>query len=111
MMWRGGVERFQSLDEIFEIGNHFRRAAGQIDRGDIRLRQPIDHAIDRLARHDFLALRPGVHVAMDAGEIAKLADVDLQNLRLRVPQRKRMLGEFARKAVVGRQIHKCRRRA
>ena len=85
-------ERFQPFDEIFEIRNHFRRAAGQIDCRNVGLREPIDDAIDRLARHDFLALRSGVHMAMNAGQIAELADVDLQDLRFGVTKRQRMLG-------------------
>ena len=70
-------ERFQAFDEILEVGNHFRRAAGQIDRWDVGFREPVNYPIDRFAGHDFLALWSSVHVAMNAGEIAEFADIDL----------------------------------
>lgn len=50
--------------------------------------------------------RPGVHVAMNAGQVAELTDIDLQDLRLRVAERERVLSELARKRVVGRQVHR-----
>ena len=87
-------ERFQPFDEIFEVGNHFRRAASQIDCRDVGLREPIDNPVDRFAGHDFLPLRSGVHMAMNAGEVAELADIDLQDLRSRVTQRKRVLASL-----------------
>ena len=96
------AERLQVFNEIPEVGNHLRRAARQIDRRDIGLGQPIDHPVDRFTGHDFLALRPGIHVAVNAGEIAEFADVDLQNLRPGVTKWERMFGQFARKTVVGR---------
>ena len=80
------VEGFYPLNEITKIGNHLGCAAGKIDNRDFRFGQPIDHAIDRLVGHDFFALRAGVHVAMNARQIAKLADVDLKNLRARATQ-------------------------
>ena len=86
-------QRFQPLHEVAEIGDHLRCAAGEVDRWDVGLRQPINHAVDRLARHDFLSLRPGIHMAMHAGQVTKLAHIDLQDLRLRVSQRQRMLGQ------------------
>ena len=86
-----------------EIRNHFRCAAGEIDRRNVGLGQPIDQPVRRLPGHDFLPLRSGVHVAMDAGEVAKLADVDLKDLGLRVAKRQRVLSQFSREAVVLRQ--------
>ena len=44
-----------------------------------RIRQPIDDPINCLARHDLFALGSGVHMAMHAGEIAKLTHIDLEN--------------------------------
>ncbi len=102
-------ERFQALDQILEVGNHFRRAAGQIDRWDVGFREPVDYPIDRFAGHDFLALRPSVHMAVNAGEIAEFADIDLQDLRSSVTQGKGVLDQFARETVVRRQLHlRCR---
>jgi hypothetical protein len=81
------VHRFHSLNEIAEIGNHFRRAAGKIDGRDFSVREPIDDAVDGLACHDFLPFRPGIYVAMHAGEIAELPDVHLQHFGFGVTQR------------------------
>ena len=83
----------------------------QVDRRDVRLRQPIDEPIDRRARHDFLPLRPGVHVAMNASEVAKLADVDLEDLSLRVAERQAVLRQLARETVVGGEVHRFLRSA
>ena len=62
-----GTERFYLIDEIAEIRIHFRRATGEIDCRNLSAHQPIDDPINRLAGHDFLALRTSVHVTMDAG--------------------------------------------
>jgi hypothetical protein len=64
-----------------KIGNHFRRAAGKIDSRNISLGKPVDDAINRVTRHDLLALRPCIHMTMYAGEVAELADVQLENFR------------------------------
>ena len=79
---RGGCSCSTCVDEIAKVGNHFRRTAREIDGGNISLGQPIDDPIDGLARHDFSALWPCVHVTMHARQIAKLADVHLKNLRM-----------------------------
>jgi hypothetical protein len=75
------LQQFHPLDEIAKIGNHFGRAAGKIDNRYISFGQPLNDAIDRFARHDFFALRPGVYVTMCAGEVAKFSHVYLQNFR------------------------------
>ncbi len=62
-----GAPRFYLLDEIAEIRIHFRRATGKIDCRNLSAREPIDDPINRLAGHDFFALRTSVHVTMDAG--------------------------------------------
>ena len=82
--WR---EFFRAFDEVAKIGNHLRRATGKIDNRNLGPGQPIDDPIDGLAGHDFFALRSGVYVAMHAGEIAKLAYVDLENLGVRTTER------------------------
>jgi hypothetical protein len=48
-------------------------------------------------------------VTMNAREIAKLADVDLEDLRFRMPERQIMLGQLSREGVVGGKIHTLRR--
>src|SRR6266498_646609 len=92
-------ERCQALDQIAEVVNHLRRAAGKIDNGNISPGQPIDDAIDRFTRHDFLALRSGVHMAMCAHQVAKLANVDLKDLRASPTQTDRMLPQFLREPI------------
>jgi hypothetical protein len=68
------------FDEIAEVRDHFRRAAGQVDAVDVRCAQPVEDAVDRLAGNNFLAPRPRVDVAVYAGEVAKAARVELQDL-------------------------------
>src|SRR6516225_1762673 len=87
----GRQERFYSLNEITKVGDHFRRATAKIDGWDVSLCEPDNDVIDCLARHNFLALRAGVHVAMHTGEVAKLAHVHLKNFWPPAAQRNRML--------------------
>ena len=60
------AQRFYAFDKIAKLRNHFWRAAGKIDCRNLGPREPIDHAINRLAGHDFFALGAGVYVAMHA---------------------------------------------
>src|SRR5437762_13345027 len=89
----------QALDEIPKIWNHFWRAAGKVDSWNLGLGQPIDDALNRRARHDLLAFRSGVHVTMQASEIAKFADVDLQNFSFAMASRQRVSGQFLCEAI------------
>lgn len=77
-----GAEPF---DEVSKIGNHFRRPAGQIDGVDVGVSEPVEDAVDGPARDDLLALGTGVHMTMDAGEIAEFARVDLEDLGAPAP--------------------------
>ena len=52
--------------------------------------------------HDLFALRPGVHMAMHAGEIAKLAHIDLKNVGSRTTKRDRLFGQLVRETVHSR---------
>lgn len=72
------------FDEVTKIGNHLGRALGKVNRMNIHASRPIDDAVDRIAGHDFLPLRACVYMTMDAGHIAELAEVELENfVRLR----------------------------
>jgi hypothetical protein len=84
MPWR--FQLFNLLDEIAEIGNHFRGASGEIDGKNVRVRKPINDPVNGLACHDFSPLRPGVHMAMRTSQIAKFAHIDLKNLRTRATE-------------------------
>ena len=75
-------ERSHALDEITKVWNHFRCAARKIDNWNLGFAQPIEDAINRLARHNLFAFWPRVYMAMHAGQIAKFPDVDLKNLRM-----------------------------
>src|SRR5262249_48656709 len=83
-----------------KIGDHFRRAAGKIDGRNVSFCQPIDDSINRLARNDLLALGTCIHMAMDAGEIAKLTHVDLKNFGTRPTEGERTFGKC-----LGESIH------
>src|SRR6202162_3551899 len=88
-----------ALHDVAKVWNHFRRAAGKIDRWNVALGQPIDDAINRFARHDLFALRPGIHMAMHAGKIAKFTDIDLENLRARAAKHEIVLSESRSESV------------
>jgi hypothetical protein len=45
-------------------------------------------------------------MAVNAGQVAKLAHIDLQHFRFGVPERKTVLSELSSKTVVGRQVHR-----
>jgi hypothetical protein len=93
------MQLFHSLNEIAKIGNHLRRAAGEVDGRNIRVGQPFDDVINGLTGHDLLALRPRVHVTVHANEIAKPAHVHLKDLRTRAAKRKRMRIQFLSEAI------------
>ncbi len=68
------------LDQPTKVGVHLRSAAGDIHglhRGQAR--QSIDTLVGGLGAHDFGARRRGVDVAVPAGLIAELANVDLKD--------------------------------
>src|SRR6266850_8412313 len=107
MTWWG--QRFQALNQITEVGDHFRCASSEINRRNISLRQPVNQSVRGLSRHNFLSLRTGVYMTMDASKIAKLADIDLEDFRLGVAKGQGMLRELACETVVGNQAHRYRR--
>src|SRR5215475_5216281 len=102
--------------EMAKIRNHFRCTTGEVNCWNFGVRQPIDNPIDRLVRHDLFALRPGVHMAMHASEIAKLTQIYLQNLWARTAERERTCGKCLSESIhyksaaiaavaTGREIH------
>ena len=48
------------------------------------VREPSEDPVDRLPGDHLPALRAGIHVAMDAGEVAKLAQIKLKDICLRL---------------------------
>src|SRR5204863_3532405 len=95
----GRSHRFHLLDKIAKIGNHLRRAASEIDNWDVSVCEPLNDTVDCLAIHDFLSLWAGVHVTMHAGEIAKLAHIDLKNFSTSTTKRDRPLRQLLRKMI------------
>src|ERR1700730_8362202 len=66
------------LDQITEVWNHLRRAAGAVHRVAVRASQPGEDAVKSVAVDDFFPLRTCVHMAVNTGEIAEFADVELK---------------------------------
>ena len=94
----------EAFDEIPEVGYHFRRAAGKIDGVDVRSCQPIQNAVDRVAIDDFLALWTRVHMAVDAGEIAELAEVKLKDLGALAAERQVVIGQRLEEILLNRRV-------
>lgn len=69
----------QTQDKVLKIGNHLRRATGQIDTRNRMLCNPIQNAIHGLAGNDFPSSWTGIDVTMRAGEVAEFADIDLKH--------------------------------
>jgi hypothetical protein len=67
------------FDQPAEIRVEFRRAARDIHGGNVGVRQSSDAEFRRLAPHLFFSIRPRINMAMLAGLIAELADVDLKH--------------------------------
>ena len=67
------------LDQIAEVWNHLRRAAGEVHGVDVRACQPGEDAVKSVAFDDFFPLRTCIYVAVNTGEIAAFADVDLKD--------------------------------
>jgi hypothetical protein len=59
----------------------FRRAAGNIDGFDRARIEKLKHHLQGLARHLFLAFGACVDMAVEAGLIALVPDIDLQSIR------------------------------
>src|SRR5260221_13825940 len=65
----------EPLDQIAKIGNHFRRAAGQVYGRNVGVYQPVEDSVDGRARDNLFAFRSGVHMAVNAGQVTELAHV------------------------------------
>jgi hypothetical protein len=65
------------------------RAAGDVERGDGALPEHLQHEIDGAGIHRLGAVRPGVDVAMEAGLVAAVAEVDLKRGQPPAPDRRK----------------------
>src|SRR5258708_2332520 len=91
----------EPLDQIAKIGNHFRRAAGQVHGRNVGVYQPVEDSVDGRARDDFFAFWSGVHVAVNAGEVAKLAHVELEDLGATALESQSVIRQCAGKGLTG----------
>ena len=75
-----------------EIRVQLRGAAGDVERRDAPPLQEFDHQIGSRGVHLLGAVRAGIDVAVHAGLVATIADIDLQGLKL--PARDRREGDL-----------------
>ena len=67
-----------AFDQQAKVGVEFRRSAGQVDGlHGVTVLDQLQHALNVRARHLLGTRRPGVYVAVAAGLVAALAQVDL----------------------------------
>src|SRR6185312_12418160 len=66
-------------DQIRKIRMQLRRAAGDIQRRNVRAREESQHRIDVLPAHHLFARRTGFDMAVNARQVAVAAQVDLQD--------------------------------
>ena len=68
----------------------FRRAAGEIERGGAGGAQEGEHRVDGVAVHLLGPVRAGVDVAVQAGLVAAVAEVDLQGVDAAAANRRKV---------------------
>jgi len=73
------VESVSLFDQPAKIRIQLRCPACDIDRRNIGLRESCDTLFRRFAGHAFGPVRPRIDMAMPAGLIAELADIDLKD--------------------------------
>src|SRR5262249_19483582 len=66
-----------------------RRAAGDVEGGQAFFRKEGEHRVDHLARHFLAAVRAGIDVAVYAGLVAAIADIDLERVEPAPPNRRK----------------------
>jgi len=82
------------LDEPAKIRVHLGRAAGDVERGNLEAIECRDDRLGCLTRHAFAAIGASIDMAVRTRLIAKLANVDLQDLNAGCLQdRQRMLSD------------------
>src|SRR5262249_49974633 len=67
----------------------FRRAAGDVEVRQALSRKESKHRVDHLARHFLAAVRAGIDVAVHAGLVAAIADIDLERVEPAAPDRRK----------------------
>ena len=98
----------KALDQIPEVWNHLRRAAGEVHRVDVHASQPGEDAVKSVAVDDFFPLRTCVHMAVNTGEIAEFADVELKDLGAPSAERQTVIAQSPGKSSYGRAVESLR---
>ena len=81
------------LDQIPEVWNHLRRAACEVHRVDVRAFEPGEDTVKSVAVDDFFPIRTCVYMAVNTGEIAAFADVDLKDLGAPAAERQTVIAQ------------------
>ena len=92
------LRHFSELaDKITEIRHHLRRASSQVHSFNVGIRQPSEDPINGVPGNSLPAFRACVDVTMDTGEVAKFAQVKLQDLCAFASATQVMVGQRLRK--------------
>ena len=75
------VKMADGFHQASKVGDHLWSAAGEVESGDGGFFEPLQDPVDGFAVHDFLSLWPGVHMAVNAGQVAELSNVELEDFR------------------------------
>ena len=73
---------------------HLGGAAGEVEGGDVGGLEPVDGAIEILGGDELFAVGAGVHVTVDAGDVAKFAEVELEDRRFETGEGQSVVGEL-----------------
>src|SRR5260370_13608218 len=91
----------EPLDQIAKIGDHFWQAAGQVHGRNVGVCQPVEDSVDGRARDDFFAFWAWVKVEVSAGEVTKLAHVELEDLGATALESQSVIRQCAGKGLTG----------
>lgn len=82
-----GTEGRGADHDLPEVGMQLRCASRDVEPRDAGVLEEAETRLEHIAGHHLDAIGPRIHVTVTAGLIAALADVDLQDLDLRGPER------------------------
>src|SRR5438445_9122471 len=82
------IEPIHDVDTAFDRGRdeptklriHFWCSAGQVKGFNLAPFRDEQREFHRFAVHEFFSPRPGIDVAMDAAEVAQIAEIELQRI-------------------------------
>ena len=95
------VEVTDSLDELAKIRVHLGSSSGEVEERDVCCLKPVDGAIEVFAGDEFLAMWASVDVAVNAGDVAELTEVELEDARSGASEGHLMLSKFTVEGVFG----------